>query len=65
MVVRTFARAIVINASEAGVAEGRRRDRKEIDRNDASSIHPARVPHWTFIGVISLIVGDRFITSTG
>lgn len=24
----------------------------------------ARVPHWSFIGVIGLIVGDRFITST-
>jgi len=24
-----------------------------------------RVPHWTLIGVIGLIVGDRFITSAG
>jgi len=27
--------------------------------------HRCTVPHWTFIGVIGLIVGDRFITSAG
>jgi len=46
--------------------EGRGRARGEIG-GTAPGIRRARprVPHWTLIGVIGLIVGDRFITSAG